>query len=154
MALYTCPKLERPYDNPANKSFEELGGRIMEKVKDVPGHIRFVYEMPEPMPWPNYINTETDYPALTLSVWEDIDSLFTFSYRDNLHASALRQRKDWFKRSDHPIYVLWYVEDPNTVDYHEAVERMNFLCEHGPSPYAFDFHHLYNQQGNVMQKSK
>lgn len=152
IALYTCPKLTQPYDHPANRDFEALAEQIMETVSHAPGYVRFV-DFPEKMPWPNYVDEETDYPALTLSVWTDIGALFNYSYRDDLHRRALKQRRDWFPRANHPIYVLWYVEDPDKVTYEQAVERMNFLCDHGPGPYAFDFQHLYDELGNAVHRS-
>ena len=73
----------------------------------------------------------------TLSVWEDLESVFAFAYA-GIHAEALSHRKEWFLKPEWPTYVAWWVTDEHTPTWREAVERHKHLHEHGP-PAAFDF---------------
>ena len=70
--------------------------------------------------------------APNMSVWEDFESLKHFMYKSG-HASYLRRRSEWFQNPGRPINVLWWIpagEIPTLVD---AVERLDYLTEHGPS---------------------
>jgi Domain of unknown function (DUF3291) len=42
----------------------------------------------------------------------------------------------------------WWVPDDRTPDWHEAKARHEHLLDHGATPYAFDFKHLFGPDGN------
>ncbi|GAA0266455.1 DUF3291 domain-containing protein [Cryptosporangium japonicum] len=75
---------------------------------------------------------------VTLSVWESVDALRTFSYR-SAHLDYLRRRRDWFRPSDFPAsLVLWWVPVGHVPTVAEACERLALVAE-GASPEAFTF---------------
>lgn len=52
--------------------------------------------------------------AMTLSLWNDIESVAAFSY-NGAHAEALLRRKDWFQSLGLPGYVAWWVPEDHHV---------------------------------------
>jgi hypothetical protein len=88
--------------------------------------------------------------ARTLSLWEDLESVFAFAYA-GVHAEALRRRKHWFLTPEWPTYVAWWVADNHTPDWQEAAARHEHLHDYGQSPYAFDFKQPFGPYGNPVE---
>ena len=86
----------------------------------------------------------------TLSVWEDLESVFAFAYA-GVHAEALSHRKEWFLKPEWPSYVAWWVAEGHTPTWREAVERHKYLHEHGSSPSAFDFKQPFGADGKPLE---
>lgn len=86
----------------------------------------------------------------TLSLWEDLESVFAFAY-SGVHAEALSQRKGWFLKPEWPTSVAWWVPDGHTPEWSEAVERHQYLHDHGPSSYAFDLKHPFGADGKPIE---
>lgn len=70
--------------------------------------------------------------APNMSVWEDLDSLKHFMYKSG-HASYLRRRAEWFQKPDRPINVLWWIPAGEVPTLEDAVKRLEYLTDHGPS---------------------
>ena len=70
--------------------------------------------------------------APNMSVWEDFDSLQHFMYKSG-HASYLRRRAEWFQKPDRPINALWWIRAGHIPTLEDAVRRLDYLTEHGPS---------------------
>ena len=90
----------------------------------------------------------TNY-AMTLSLWDDLESVAAFVYK-GAHAEALANRKDWFQALGLPSYVAWWV-DVDKVGWQEAADRMDHLHEHGPSAWAFNFRNAFDAEGNAVR---
>ena len=73
-----------------------------------------------------------------MSVWESIEALRNYVYR-SAHREPLRDRKQWFVPMDTPHMVLWWVPADYRPSVPEAVERLEHLRSHGPTPHAFSF---------------
>jgi hypothetical protein len=84
-----------------------------------------------------------------LSLWEDLESVFAFSY-NGLHGHTFSRRKEWFVATEWPGSVAWWVADDHTPTWSEACERYEILLQSGPSAQAFDFKHAYSPQGHPM----
>jgi hypothetical protein len=76
--------------------------------------------------------------AINMSVWESLEALQQFVYR-SAHVGPLRDRKQWFERMESPILVLWWIPAGHIPTVAEALERLEHLKQHGPSPGAFTF---------------
>ena len=76
--------------------------------------------------------------AVNMSVWESLDALQQFVYR-SAHIGPLRDRKQWFEPMDGPILVLWWIPAGHVPTVAEAIEHLDHLKRHGPSPHAFTF---------------
>lgn len=86
----------------------------------------------------------------TLSLWADLDAVFTFAYR-HAHAEALRLRREWFKKLDCPTYVAWWVADGYLPEWPEGWERLERLHDNGPTPDAFSFTAPYDAEGTPIR---
>ncbi|MBB5999055.1 DUF3291 domain-containing protein [Streptomonospora salina] len=75
---------------------------------------------------------------VNLSVWQDRESLWNFTYRSD-HLDALRRRRDWFTRLSTVHAALWWVPAGHLPTLREAGDRLEVLRSRGPSPEAFTF---------------
>ena len=75
---------------------------------------------------------------LNVSVWESVAALKAYTYSTE-HAHLLRQRNDWFELPKQRHLALWWIPAGHTPAVEEAVARLQFLTEHGPTPMAFTF---------------
>ena len=74
---------------------------------------------------------------VNMSVWESVDDLKAYVYRSE-HVDFFRRRAEWFE-ADAKRVALWYVAPGSIPELDEAVRRVEFVEQHGPSPYAFGF---------------
>jgi len=78
------------------------------------------------------------YIASNMSVWENLESLGAFVYRNKAHREIMRRRHEWFEKLDFYL-VLWWVEANHKPTLKEAKERLEFLRANGPTEKAFTF---------------
>lgn len=76
--------------------------------------------------------------AINLSVWESLETLQQYVYQSH-HVHILRDRSKWFERIEGPILALWWVPAGHRPTVAEAVERLQYLKEYGPTSRAFTF---------------
>lgn len=157
VALYTFGIFEKPAEDPANRDFHLLDDQILALVDSAPGLIgRSGYDIDgNPKSWgtqvfPRFYEEKGDgWSPSTLSLWIDMESAMAFSYF-GLHAVALKRGKDWMIRPQWPPYVLWWPYEDHRPDWQEAVERHEFLHDHGPTANAFDFKNAFDTDGNPI----
>lgn len=77
--------------------------------------------------------------VVNLSLWQDLESLRAFAYRDAAHLDMLRRRREFFRKMDGPHLVLWWVPAGHVPTVDEAFARLDRLSEQGPGPEAFTF---------------
>ncbi len=87
-----------------------------------------------------------EYIVKTLSVWEDLESVFAFAYGGH-HAEALKHRDAWFPDHTRPIYATWWISDDHIPTWAEAAERIDYLHTHGPTPFCFTFRQVFDAEG-------
>jgi hypothetical protein len=83
---------------------------------------------------------------VNLSVWTSVQALAEFVFRSG-HVEFLRRRREWFERGDAATTVLWWVPAGELPAIDRAVERLEHLRTHGPTPHAFTFRHPYAPDG-------
>lgn len=79
---------------------------------------------------------------INLSVWDSLESLFGFVYRSG-HAAVMARRREWFERAAGPYQALWWVPAGHRPSVEEAIDRLDHLERHGPTPEAFTFKHRF-----------
>jgi hypothetical protein len=151
VALYTCPVLAHPQGDSRTEAFHRVSRAVEHDLATHPpaGLLAYMAEPEGPRPLPAYV-PEGAGVAPTLSVWQDLESAFRYSYRSEAHRGALRRRHEWFRWLQHPIYVLWYVDRPDDATWDAAVARMDRLVREGPGPAAFDFLHPFTPDGEPI----
>jgi hypothetical protein len=81
---------------------------------------------------------DDDMLLLNMSVWASFEDLSAFVYRSD-HREVMRGRRGWFERMAEAFLVLWWVPAGHIPTVSEAIERLEHLRAHGPSPEAFTF---------------
>lgn len=86
---------------------------------------------------------------VNMSVWENRESLFDYVYK-SAHAPFLARRKEWFHMPAESHMALWWVRAGHEPTLDEAVERLMYLREHGPTPMAFTFKRAFGPDGEPL----
>ncbi|HEX8803182.1 MAG TPA: DUF3291 domain-containing protein [Acidimicrobiales bacterium] len=81
---------------------------------------------------------DDDMMIVNLSVWTSLDALADFVYRSP-HREVMRERRRWFERLSEAFVVLWWVPAGHRPPVAEALDRLDALRRHGPTPEAFTF---------------
>ena len=76
--------------------------------------------------------------APNMSVWETLDALKHFMHKSG-HAIYLRRRREWFRKPDGLINVLWWIPAGEVPTLSDAIRRLHHLEVHGPSQQGWSF---------------
>ncbi|MCR6483711.1 DUF3291 domain-containing protein [Amycolatopsis sp. OK19-0408] len=87
--------------------------------------------------------------VVNVSVWRDYRSLHQFVYR-SAHGHALLRRREWFASTRQPATALWWVRRGVRPDVEQALARLRFLQDHGPSPRAFSLLRQFTEDGRLI----
>jgi hypothetical protein len=151
LSFFTYGTLVEDYGHPRNETFHHYTGRIYEAVATVAGYIWTPEEDWDISPW--WKASEGPNDAQTLSVWENLDAVFRFTYRQgDVHAEALKRRKDWFAPHEHPLHVAWWIDHGDRPTWREGVARLEHLDANGSSPHAFTFRQPYAPDGTPVPR--
>ena len=134
LALFNVAKLRAPMDDPLIDDFRdnldpinalaEASPGFVWRLQDDSGNATGIYPYGDELVIPNLV------------VWESIDGLAEFTYRSG-HLEFLRRRRDFFEGHEQPYLCLWWIEEGTVPTVPEAVERLDHLRAHGPTPFAF-----------------
>jgi hypothetical protein len=91
--------------------------------------------------------------VVNVSVWRDYRSLHEFVYR-GAHGRALLRRREWFARTPQPSTALWWVPDGGRPGVEEALARLRYLRDHGPSPQAFSLLCRFAADGRPLRRGR
>ena len=80
---------------------------------------------------------------VNMSVWESLQALRDFVYRNGPHLDFMRRRREWFHRMAQEHLVLWWVPAGHIPDLDEGLARLDLLRREGPSLVAFTFRDPY-----------
>jgi hypothetical protein len=146
VSIYTVGRLNYPYDHPASREFFEVGYEVMRQAGKT-GQLVEEFS-PYGVPIPEEASKGEGYPVLTLTVWKSLESLSRFTFSGK-HRQAMRDRSKWMKPypEKHLPYVVWWTEKVKDVSWQEAFKRYNFYLQHGPTSFAFDLKHAYDEKG-------
>ena len=121
--------------SPVNADFEAALDQVNALAEAAPGFVwRMVGEAG------NADGSVFDDPslAINLSVWESIEHLSAFAYRNVVHRGVMRRRRDWFVEM--PVYLaLWWIPAGTTPGLIDAKTKLDLLARDGPTVAAFDF---------------
>jgi len=76
---------------------------------------------------------------VNMSVWQSLDSLREFVYRNGPHLDMLRRRREFFRSLDEAHQVLWWIPSGHIPDLDEAFSRLDLLRREGSGLAAFTF---------------
>src|SRR5215472_16597104 len=76
---------------------------------------------------------------VNMSVWDTLESLRAFVYRNGPHLDILRRRREFFRQLDEAHQVLWWIPSGHIPDLDEAFSRLDLLRREGSGLAAFTF---------------
>ena len=82
---------------------------------------------------------DDDRIIVNLTVWESIEALGEFAFRNPAHLEVLRRRRHWFVPPAQAMTALWRIPAGTLPTVADAEQRLLHLREHGPTPHAFTF---------------
>jgi hypothetical protein len=89
---------------------------------------------------------------VNMSVWENLDALAGFVYRQPLHRTIMRRRNEFFTRPE-VFMALWWVPAGHRPTIAEGLARLETLRREGPTPQAFTFLEPVAAPGLMTQNS-
>jgi hypothetical protein len=81
---------------------------------------------------------DDNFLIVNMSVWKNPEALFQFVYQSN-HVEIFKRRKEWFEKMEEMHITQWYVPASHVPTVAEAIERLNYLRNHGETPFSFSF---------------
>jgi len=115
--------------SPVNADFEAALDRVNALGEGSPG---FVWRMTG--------EGDSEDPDLTINmtVWESLDALAAFAYRNLDHRAIMRRRSEWFVETP-ACLALWWVRAGETPTLREGLGRLELIGRLGPTQDAFSF---------------
>jgi uncharacterized protein DUF3291 len=168
IAVSSVTVLKHVYGHPALAEYEDLIPRVFQDAETARGFIARAKPVDnrdelsnferEWGPWGTFCaprfytggrTYDTDHRASILALFIDLESLHEFAFAGR-HRHVLRHRRAWVVEAAWRSYAIWWVGDDEIPMWQTASDRINHINDHGPTPYAFDFHHPYDADGRPM----
>jgi len=89
---------------------------------------------------------------VNMSLWRDLDALFTYVYRSD-HLQVMSQRRKWFEKPAGAFMALWWLPAGTLPTAEEGMERLALLDRRGPTPEAFTFKQPYDARGLPLDRA-
>ena len=161
LAFYTFGILTEVSGHPAVKGFVDREEGVFRSLENSPGFIERAKYKSEAgyLAWgrdivPRFYNPEIHAQAnKTLSLWQNIESVFAFSYSGN-HLDAIKSNEGWSVKPEWPLYVAWWVEDDHRPNWQEGKDKFEHLHDHGSTKDAFSFKEPFDEKGNKCKLNK
>ena len=140
LAQLNIARFMKPAEHPDNADFVNNLDRVNAVAESQPGFIwRLTGDGNDALDVQAF---EDPNIAVNMSVWENLESLADFVYRNEDHLAIMRRRREWFEVTKVHL-VLWWVEAGHIPSLDEAKQRLNALVTEGPSERAFTFRNPY-----------
>ena len=140
LAQYNIARAKADIDSDVMSDFRLSLGEINRLADSSPG---FVWRLKTETGDATDIRPYADQRILiTLSVWKSITDFRHFTYHTG-HIDFLRRRAEWFEHLEGHNIALWWVSQGTIPTVADAVARLLLLRSKGPSPQAFDLHHIF-----------
>jgi hypothetical protein len=140
LAQVNIERMLAPLEDPLMADFVANLGPINALADNRPGFVwRFQTEAGDATAVRPYAD---EWLIINLSVWEDLTSLREFVF-SGPHMNVMRRRREWFERLADSYVALWWIPAGLRPSVTEAVDRLEYLKQHGPSPESFTFRELY-----------
>jgi len=119
--------------DPVNADFEAALDEVNAVAEASPG---FVWRMTG-----EGENEDADL-TINMTVWESIEQLSAFAYRNLTHRTVMRRKKEWF--IEMPGYLaLWWIPAGTVPTLKEGQGKLELIARLGPTPEAFDFRTVF-----------
>ena len=89
---------------------------------------------------------------VNLSVWDDMEALSNFVYRQSDHLAIMRRRKEWFEKID-VFMALWWVPAGHIPNLAEGMEKIAWIASRGATAQAFSFREPFDAPDETSETS-
>lgn len=146
LAQINIARLIAPAGDPQVAGFFEELARINALADASPG---FVWRLQDEDGDATAIQPTPD-PLLivNMSVWQDAESLFTFTYR-TAHTEVMAQRRNWMETARSAYQALWWIEAGTLPTVEQGLSRLWMLDRFGPTAHAFTFKARFPAPGDI-----
>jgi heme-degrading monooxygenase HmoA len=150
LAQVNVGRFIKPVEDPANADFVNALDQVNALAEASPG---FVWRLTGDGNNATDIKPFPDDPnmAINMSVWESVDALAAFVYRNMDHRGVMRRRREWFEEMK--VYMaLWWVPAGTLPTIENAKAKLAILERLGPTQEAFTFRQPFAPQSGVDVK--
>ena len=149
IAQFNIAHMRAPLDDPVMAGFVEQLDYINSVADRAEG---FVWRMQTDEGDSTAIRAYGDEPIIVnMSVWTSLEALHDYVYRSD-HLGPMRQRKEWFVRSEGPSLVLWWIPEGTVPQVTDGKARLEHLAARGPAPMAFTFKKWFPPPGDTEDR--
>lgn len=142
-AQFNVAWLRKPLDHPEIADFKNAIDPVHELADQAPGFVwRLIAEGHDDA---TALRPLGEDGIINCTVWESREAMAAWVYRHE-HGDALKRRRDWFTRPVEPNVVMWWVPAGHTPTLGEALDRLQYLRNTGPTPLAFTFKDKYRPE--------
>ena len=142
LAQINIARLKAPIDSELLEDFVSELDNVNQNGESSPG---FIWRLKDEE-YPTGIELFDDpMTILNLTVWESVEALKEFTYRNREHAAVFKKRMKWFERT-HPHLALWWIPAGHLPTLAEAKEKLDIIGEYGPGQAAFDLKNTFAPQ--------
>lgn len=92
-----------------------------------------------------------DTLLINMSVWENLEVLFTYTYNSG-HIEVFKRKKEWFSKMKMMHMAFWYVPEGYEPTFQDAKDRLDYLNTHGDTPYVFSFKSKFSVADSINYK--
>jgi hypothetical protein len=140
IAHINIAKALAPLNDPIMAEFVTLWEEINVLADSSPG---FIWRLDIPEGDPTYVRPYEDQRILiNISVWATVHDFASFVFAGD-HLQVMKRRRQWFERFEGPNQALWWVPQGYIPTAQEGKQRLDHLCEHGPTQYAFTLKEVF-----------
>ncbi len=137
LAQLNVAKAIAPMDDPLMADFVAQLDHVNALAESSPG---FVWRLQDETGDATSIQAFNDPLLLiNMSVWESVESLRNFVYRNMEHQQVMGDRRRWFTPMDGPHMALWWIPAGHIPTLSEARQKLDLLTERGPTADVFTF---------------
>lgn len=94
---------------------------------------------------------QDDSLVINISVWENLDALFSYTYKSG-HIEVFKRKKEWFSKMKMLHMAFWYVSEGYEPTFQDAKARLDYLNKYGDSPYVFSFKNKFTVEESLNYK--
>ena len=140
LAQVNLAKMHADIDDPIMSGFVQ---RLSEINSLADGSKGFVWRFQTEAGDATYLRPFDDkYILFNMSVWETVEDLKNYVYISR-HVELLKSKANWFAKLGEAHLALWWIQKGHHPSVEEALEKLRFITDKGPTPDAFTFAQPY-----------
>ncbi|MFI1744099.1 DUF3291 domain-containing protein [Thalassobellus sediminis] len=135
LAQVNIAKMLAPMDDPIMQDFVNNVDKMNAIADDADG---FVWRLKDEDKEEAIRVFQDDSIIINMSVWENLESLFNYTYNSG-HIEVFKRKKEWFSKMKMMHMAFWYIPEGYEPTFEDAKTRLDYINTHGDTPFAFSF---------------